>query len=312
MQISDLDTKGGRAYFADVLPALPENGKQVARLHFNSLAELVEYLPREKPLGRGKEQWTRDDPSFYGCSMAQALDMARDGWKDGAERVAPLLERVRTERPMARRITRYDVAGAYAVVPRYLAGNPLAMRRHEISKTNKTPVITLVSSISAPWNIDPKVFEALATAAAAVTDRLEDAGFRVEIIAGRRESSNSEGTVEANGKNNSRGFRSEVFFRAKAADETPNISRLAFALAHTGVFRRILFAVTDMHPDYDKSMMGVQGYAIALSAVQERPPGTYVLPAMAHLHKVSKQGDPITIFDEVIRTLKDQGCPGLE
>lgn len=312
MQIADLDTKGGRAHFADILPTLPENGKQTARLHFDSLAELIGHLPQDRPNGRAAQYWRDGDMSFYGCTMTEALDMARNGWKEGAERVAPLLDKVRTERPTARRITRYDVAGAYAVVPRHLAGNPLAMRRHEISKTNKQPVITLVCSASAPWNISPAVFEAVACAATAVTDRLEDAGFRVEIIAGRRESSDMRGTTEANGENNAKGYRSEVFFRAKAADETPNLARLAFALAHPGVFRRILFAVTELHPDYDKSMFGCQGYAIALAAVKDRPAGTYVLPAMAHLHKVSKKGDPIKIFDEVISTLKEQGCPGLE
>jgi len=67
-----------------------------------------------------------------------------------------------------------------------------------------------------------------------------------------------------------------------------------------------------MHPDYDKSMFGCQGYAIALAAVKDRPAGTYVLPALAHLQKVSKEGNPLKIFDEVISTLKAQGCPGLE
>jgi hypothetical protein len=312
MQLADLDTKGSRAHFADILPALPDNGKRTARLHFDSLADLVSYLPREEPSGRGRQYWSNENPDFYGSTMQQALDMARDGWSEGAERVAPLLDKVRTERPTARRITRYDVAGAYAVVPRYLAGNPLAMRRHETAKTSKTPIITLVCSASSPWNVSPKAFEAVACAAAAVTDRLEDAGFRVEIISGRRESNDSRGTIEANGENNALGHRSEVFFRAKAADETPNLSRLAFALAHPAIFRRILFAVTDMHPDYDQSMTGCQGYAIALAAVKDRPAGTYVLPALAHLHKVSERGDPLKIFDEVIKTLKDQGCPGLE
>jgi hypothetical protein len=312
MQLADLDTKGGRAHYADILPPLPDNGKRTARLHFDSLAELVDYLPKNKPFSRGHEVWTRDDKDFFGATMREALDMARDGWTAGAERVAPLLDRVKTDRPTARRITRYDVAGAYAVVPRYLAGNPLAMRRHETAPTNKTPIITLISSASSPAYVGTKVFEAVACAAAAVTDRLEDAGFRVEIIAGRRESSSSNGTVNADGTNNTKGFRSEVFFRAKAADETPNLPRLAFALAHPALFRRVLFLTTEMHPDYDESMQGVQGYAIALAAVQDRPPGTYVLPALAHLHTISKAGDPLKIFDEVIKTLRDQGCPGLE
>lgn len=312
MKLSELDTKGSRAHFADILPPLPKNGKPTARLHFDSLADLVAYLPDSAPIGTGRQYWKDGDLSFYGSTMRAALDMARNGWTQGAERVAPLLDKVRTERPVARKISRYDVAGAYAVVPRYLAGNPLAMRRHETAKTNKSPIITLICSSSSPWTVSPQVFEALACAAVAVADRLEDAGFRVEIIAGRRESSDMRGTTEADGTNNALGHRSEVFFRAKAADETPNLARLSFALAHPAIFRRILFAVTDMHPDYEKSMQGCQGYAVAIAAVQDRPVGTYVLPALAHLHTVSRKGDAVAIFDEVIRTLKAQDCPGLE
>lgn len=310
MNISDLPADGSRAQFAPFLPAMPDNGLSVARLHFESLGELAKYLPAKKPGGRGAEYWASGDMEFYGCTMADAQRMARNGWQEGAERVQPLLDRVKTARPTRKAMTRFDVAGAVAVIPRYLAGNPLAMRTRQISATNQQPVLTLVSVTSAPWWTSTDTFERLACAAAAIVDRLEDAGFRVEIIAGRRESSNSTGCGAATGENNALGNRAEMFFRAKAAQDQLDLSRVAFSLGHPGVHRRLLFAACTMHNKFNAAIGGNQGFAVALAPL-ERPPGVYVLPPLAFLEK-QVEHDPIAVFDCVIGTLKTQGCPGLE
>jgi hypothetical protein len=242
--------------------------------------------------------------------MAQARTLARDGWQKGAERVQPLLDRVKTARPTRKALTRWDVAGAVPSIPRYLAGNPLAMKTRQTSQTNQQPIITIVSNTSAPWYVEPRTFENLATAAAAIVDRLEDAGFRVEIIAGRRESSNQTGTAAATGENNALGNRSEMMFRAKAAQDSLDLARLVFAIGHVAVHRRLLFAAGNAHPAFDESLGTNQGFAVAMRPL-ERPPGTYVLPALATLHNEIKH-EPIAVFDHTLETLKAQGCPGLE
>jgi hypothetical protein len=195
-------------------------------------------------------------------------------------------------------------------VPRYLSGDPMHMRTMTTAPTNKQPVITLISSTSAPWYVKPEHFEFAAVAAAAIVDRLEDAGFRVEVIAGRRESSDGTGTSSRSGENNALGHRSEMWFRLKAAQDTLDLNRLVFGLGHPAVHRRLLFAAGAMHPDYKKSLGSWQGYAVSLEKL-EHPVGTYILPSMLSIHD-AKHKDDIATFDAAIASLKKQGCPGLE
>jgi hypothetical protein len=309
--IATLPADGSRAAFADILPPIPDNGTPVARLHFDSLGDLAALIPDSPRKGRPGSAWRdNDDKDFYGVTMTEARTLARDGWQEGAERVQPLLDRVKTARPTRKALTRWDVAGAVPSIPRYLAGNPLHMRTRQISATSQQPIITLISSTSAPWWTATATFERLACAAAAIVDRLEDAGFRVEIIAGRRESSNGTGAGTATGDNNALGHRSEMFFRVKAAQDSLDLARVAFGIGHPSVHRRLLFAAGNSHPAFDESLGDNQGFAVGLPPL-ERPLGAYILPALAHLEKQVKH-DPVAVFDHVIETLKAQGCPGLE
>jgi hypothetical protein len=315
MNIADIAADGSRAHLAAVLPALPDNGRTTARIHFDSLAELVAFIPPTAPPGvkdGDATHWSAQDESFYGKtkSMKDALTLARDGWKDGADRARPLLDRVKVARPAKKRLTRHDVAGAVAVVPRYLAGNPLAMKTRQTSPTAQSPVITLVSATSAPWYVRPEDFEYAAVAAAAIIDRLEDAGFRVEVIAGRRESNNGNGAGEGSGANNTLGDRSEIYFRLKAAQDALDLDRLVFGLGHPAVHRRLLFAAGSMHPAFKKSLGYCQGYAVSLDNL-ERPAGTFILPSMLSVNK-GHHKDAMTVFDKAVEALKAQGCPGLE
>jgi hypothetical protein len=315
MSIADIATDGSRAHFAAVLPDLPDNGKPVARMHFDSLTELAAFIPTAAParLPEGeRNHWTAQDETFYGKTknMKAALALAAEGWKEGAERARPLLDRVKVARPAKKQLTRYDVAGAVAVVPRYLAGNPLAMKTRQTSPTTQSPVITLVSATSAPWYVKPEDFEFAAVAAAAIIDRLEDAGFRVEVIAGRRESNDATGAGTNTGENNTRGDRSEIYFRLKAAQDALDLDRLVFGLGHPAVHRRLLFAAAAMHPSYKKSIGYCQGYAVSLDNL-ERPAGTFILPSMLSVNKGSHK-DAVSVFDKAVEVLKAQGCPGLE
>jgi hypothetical protein len=315
MELANLPADGSRAYFAPVLPSLPDNGKTVARVHFESLSELAAMIPPTAPSRVPEDErhhWTKEDKSLYGSTknMRDALTLARDGWKEGAERARPLLERVMVARPVRKAMVKWSVAGGIPSVPRYLSGDPMHMRTNATAPTNKQPVITMISSNSAPWYVKPEHFEFAAVAAAAIIDRLEDAGFRVEVIAGRRESSDPTGTGSNTGENNVLGHRSEMWFRLKAAQDTLDLNRLVFGLGHPAVFRRLLFAAGAMHPDYKKSLGYCQGYAISLDKL-EHPLGTYVLPSMLSIHD-AKHKDAIATFDAAIASLKKQGCPGLE
>lgn len=306
--IATLPADGTRAQFAPFLPDLPDNGEPVARLHFDSLGDMAALIPRKRPKGAPHEDCWTENSAFYGVSTTEAHRLAAEGWQEGAARAALLMDRIKTARPTRKALTRWDVAGALPSVPRYLSGNPLAMRQINRSATNQQPVITIATEIGGPSSVETRTFEARAVAAAAIVDRLEDAGFRVEILGGMRSSNDSTGVREATGANNARGKRAEIFFRVKAAQDTLDLARVAFGLGHPSATRRLCFQAMSSHPAFHPVINYGMGYTVPLAPL-DRPPGTYTLPPLMKLDQIRKAED---VFDAVLSHLKAQGCPGLE
>lgn len=306
MNVRDLPTDERGAQYAPYLPALSGKAESVARLHFDNMAAFAEAVPEHDP-GRNRHcggAWEQGSSTVMFTltkGMAEALTLARNGWEEGAERARPLLEKIKTARPVRKTLSRWDVAGAVPSVPRYLAGNPMHMKTQAMSASNRQPVLTIVSNWSTPAHVDAKVFESSAVAAAAICDRLEDAGFRVEIIAGRRCSSALDGEA---------GHVAETFAKIKAAEDSLDLARLAFGLGHPSALRRLSFAICSMHPDMKKATIYGQGYASSFDKA-ERPPGTYSMPANKGVEAACGT-DPLKTFDYVLKHLKGQGCPGLE
>jgi hypothetical protein len=306
--IATLPTDGTRAQFAPFLPEMPDNGHPIARLHFDSLAEMAAMIPRQPPPSAPHQDCWHEKSGFYGVSTKEAHRLAAEGWQEGATRAALLMDKIKTARPTRKALTRWDVAGALPSVPRYLAGNPLNMRQAQRSASSQQPVITIATEIGGPASVETRTFEARAVAAAAIVDRLEDAGFRVEILGGMRSSNDNTGVREATGANNARGKRAEVFFKVKAAQDTLDLARVAFGLGHPSATRRLCFQAMSSHPDFHPVISFGMGYTVPLAPL-DRPPGTYTLPPLMKLDKIRTAEK---IFDAVLDHLKAQGCPGLE
>lgn len=306
MNLRDMPTDERGAQFAPYLPILSGEAKSVARLHFDNMADFAAVVPESDPGGDrhcgGAWEQAASTASFaLTKSMTQALKLAREGWEEGAARARPLMEKIKTARPVRKTLSRWDVAGAVPSVPRYLAGNPMHMKTQRLSVSNRQPVVTIVSNWSTPAFVSAKVFESSAVAAAAICDRLEEAGFRVEIIAGRRCASEIDGE---------KGHVAETFARIKAPEDSLDLARIAFGLGHPSALRRLSFAICAIHPHMKKATHYGQGYASDFDKV-ERPPGTYTMPANKGV-EANCGSDPLKTFDYVVKHLKKQGCPGLE
>jgi hypothetical protein len=298
-----LPTDPNRAQFAPYLPAFHEAAKSIASIHFDTMAELMEYVPTHDPYGDRHcgSAWSSSKEFSGTKSMAEALRYARDGWEEGAERARPLLDKIKTARPVRKALVKWGVAGAIPSVPRYLSGDPMHMRTVGMTASSRQPVVTLVANWSTPAHVSSRVFECSAVAAAAICDRLEDAGYRVEIIAGRRSCSNTGGQ---------KGHVADMFARIKAAEDAMDLARVAFGLGHPSALRRLSFAIASIHPDFRAATEYLQGHASDFGEL-EMPPGTYTLPANKNV--ASECGvDPMKSFDYVLASLIKQGCPGLE
>jgi hypothetical protein len=298
------DPKG--AQFAPYLPGFGSEAKSIAAIHFDSMADFMAYVPEKDPGGdrHCDAAWTTTKDRVAFCrtpNMRAALEYARDGWKEGADRARPLLDKIKTARPVRKALVKWSVAGAIPSVPRYLSGDPMHMRTVGTAASNKQPVITLIANWSTPAFVDAKVFECVAVAAAAICDRLEDAGYRVEIIGGRRCSSDHGGV---------KGHIADLFARIKAPEDTMDLARVAFGLGHPSALRRLSFAIASIHPAFFNATRYGQGYATDFGNL-EMPPGTYALPSNAKVES-SCGTDPMKAFDYVLASLVKQGCPGLE
>lgn len=302
--IKTLSTDPARAQFAPYLPAFDAKALSVASIHFDTMADLAAYVPATKPTGAHCDSAWDKGGTFSGTrNIAEALGYARDGWQVGADRARPLLERIKTTRPTRRTMARWDVAGATPSIPRYLAGNPLNMRAMATAASNRQPVITIVSNWSTPAGVDAKVFECAAVAAAAICDRLEDAGYRVEIIAGRR-------CASVPSREKTPAHVADIFVRIKAPEDSMDLARVAFGIGHPSTLRRLSFAMTATHPNFRAATHYGQGYAVDFGDL-EMPPGSYTIPANRRIEDACGT-DPMKTFDYVLSNLIAQGCPGLE
>lgn len=287
---------GSATAILDNLPTMP-NALQSWHC-FSSPSEMCEYVEQS----RG-DNWFREafdcNTSFRGtASMDDAIALCRDGWQQGADKAADLRDRIFASAPTQRRYARYAVAGAIPNVPRYLAGNPQHMLRLESASARNRPVITLVNHMGGMATVEPCQFLNKAAATAAVVDCIESAGYSCHVI----------GLSMVSKEPNNVGNLVGVTVTIKEAGQALDIGRMAFAIGHVSMLRRIIFAVRGA------SKLNGQYLGNASGATSDFPgtvPNTFVLPSMnanARLfhneESTMRQGVP-----DLVQRLRAQGCP---
>jgi len=262
--------------------------KAAAAAHYADVSEIIP--PTSPPVGAwDRFAWESTDNRWAGATFSAAREMLRDGWIEGADRAAAIRGRIEADRPAAQKLIRWDVAGAYPSVGRFLSGNPANMRRLGQANTPRVLSLSVDGALSA--SVSAADMEAHAASAAAIIDTLEAADYRVELF----------WVWRANGDS----LRTEVAACVKQADQAVNLSTLAFSLGHPAMLRRIGFALVGSIPHW-RGISTTMGVPCPLVADPER--GAYVIPSA----QTTKAGsDPIKAFDAQITALRKQGCPGL-
>jgi len=269
-----------------------------------SLTAILDPMPVEKFWHQGGKQSGRE--SFTGTeTWAAAVALARDGWREGAERVARLRDKINAANPTGPRMVRYGVAGAYPVVARAVAGNPMNMRSIDTARIRRRPVVTLISDVCASGNVSKDVITRRAAATAAIVDAVEAAGFSCEVVAFAR--------VKAGGKSN---FAGHVMVTVKEAGQPVDVARLAYGLGHASMFRRQMFLAFGM--DTVNTPLGqCLGYPEAI-APHEVEPGAFIVPGFG-----MGKNDKTALFTTddstatrglawLVAGLAEQGCPAFE
>jgi hypothetical protein len=138
---------------------------------------------------------------------------------------------------IATKIVRYEpeygVGGGIVDVGAFLSNSPeYFMIKKPTEKEQEGKIVKLVCSISFSAAIDSKVIIQRGAMVCALADAIEMSGFRCEII------------VNTTSFSKSRKFEVDVIL--KKAQQSLNITELAFCLAHPAMLRRFMFSVAEL------------------------------------------------------------------
>lgn len=180
----------------------------------------------------GNREWRGTD------SFADAVSLAENGWVDGERQVKDLTERMTAKllQGIVREDWRYDVEGSTFDVARYVEGEPEHWIAPDETYERGIKTVRVIVNMSVSGGVEGKRLIQRGIAAAALVEALTYAGVKVELWTTLSTTRNA--------------YRGEWWIQLKAADQPTETARLAFALAHPAMVRRLGFgamAQTDMH-----------------------------------------------------------------
>lgn len=210
---------------------------------------------RKGPAGENATGWTRNRQSREGtesftktANFAEAARLAVTGWEDGRARMVRGVAAVASAPSIDRAPAMFlDVAGAYPVAALAAAGDASCMVNFAPVSDRARPVIRLAVSGSVSYNYGADEIFAYGAALLGLVDSLESADFRIEL------------SVIFPAKARGGESKLAVSVMIKRAEDSLDLDRAAFALAHASTLRRLVFGV--MEANLPSSVWG-GGYGV--------------------------------------------------
>ena len=234
---------------------------------------------------------------FHGtASMSDAIILCREGWPEGAERVARLRDKINAQNPVGPRLVKYDVAGAYPIVPRAIAGNPMSMKRYDTARLRRKPVITLLSDMSANAGVKQECITNRAAVVAAIVDVVEAAGYACHVVGF---CSTSDPLISC-----------IVAATIKESYQPVDIARLAFGLGHAAMFRRLCW-VPLMEDRFTECLGSDLGATTPIPMDGLAGRGIYLIDSPNNKSNLYQSEDAAATagLEHLIQHLAKQGCP---
>lgn len=246
--------------------------------------------------------WKETNGHFYGTkNLAEALKMGKEGWKEGADQVYRLRDRILAKHPLIKRPVQYGIVGAVPNIARAVAGNIMNMRIPDSAVSKRRPVITLISDMSAHRGIDKDAISNRAAAVVTIIDQIESKGFACEVL--------STALTKA-GYGRESGHKCTNVIVVKESSQPVDVARIAFSLGHTAFFRRLVFADWGGHKHNEPLSDGL-GHTYEFKVKEYNHKGYFVLPSAEKQpgcfeseEATETQGLPYLVYE-----LKKQGCP---
>lgn len=209
---------------------------------FESWAHFVEAAAEPTPVEGAASRRREDGGNWSGARTYEDADrLARTGWHEGAERIAPMVATL-TEmvRPKRRKLeyASSPVGPGSLSMGRYLMGHPKPYdRRRESSEFEDVAaprgVLRIVVNMTSSSSVSAEQYFAKGAAACALVDCLETDGFRVELVLYM-------GSKVIKGVH--------VYVTIKQADQHLEPDLVAFALANPAAYRRLGFSMWEKAP----------------------------------------------------------------
>lgn len=211
------------------------------KVEFDSLESLLRYVETAPHIpGRLRVSEKNDHESLTwtgGLTLPEAIRSARYGWKEGYDKLAQSMSAIPTAISFAKIPSMgLDVAGSFPFIPAAVAGDPLNMWSLNEDSSKTKPVIRIYQRLSYTANVNASNIMNFGAAVLSLVDGLEDAGYRTEIF----------------GYRSSETLYKEINFQTiklKEASEPLDVSRLSFPFANPAMLRRVLFKLSEVHPN---------------------------------------------------------------
>lgn len=140
----------------------------------------------------------------------------------------------------------YDVAGGEVDVGRFLAGEPESMVEYVLAPLSRAGrVLRLQVDVSQSWKVASSAIRAAGNAVVALADGLRARGLGLEIV------------VTAQIDAGTPVSRHETGIVVQKPNEPFDVSRLAFAIAHPGMTRRLWFSTLEHEPWDVREQFGI-------------------------------------------------------
>lgn len=207
-------------------------------VEFDSLIEFYKYVtetPRNDTFKYGELSSQRKSKWSGTYTYDEAIRLFKDGWTVGAEDLTKKLKVAESDKEVQ---TTYknilSMAGYQAIVPLYLQGVPNCMVSKKPTPV-KNKVITINKALSCSAAVSSETLMKESVKCFQIIKKIEASGFRVNLNL-------MISTGHACAK-----------IRLKSAGEKLNISKLAFPLVHTAMFRRLFFRFIEVYPTIPRS-----------------------------------------------------------
>lgn len=223
---------------------------EIERVEFDSLTEMAQYI--EDNEGKyaadchGSSASTIEERNrfYYTRDMKEAIELARNGWKKGADLISKSLEHVHAIGKGYTFTPKSEVSGESVDIGKFLSGDPENMLEWELVETTGKKVVDIYFNCVASASTDGQQLIRYGSVCLTVVDYLESIGVRVNLY------SYFSTPLQRKDK--------MIICKLKGADEYLNLQSCAFGLCHPSMMRRFMFRIIELFEGWHQSGYGTQ------------------------------------------------------